>query len=231
MHPSLRRLSSGIPALGLALVLALLPTVPVQAQAGARSTPLTQTQGTMMHSLTTVDEPARSSASRETSAPESIRPFKAHATDAELADLRHRIKAMRWPDHEIVADQSQGVQLATMQKLAHYWATDYDWRKVEARLNALPQFVTTIDGVDIHFIHVRSKEKKALPDDHHPRVAGLGDRATEDRRSADQSDRSWRRGRGRLRRRHSFAARLRILGQARRHRAGIRFALRRRGSC
>src|SRR5439155_15686011 len=77
--------------------------------------------------------------------------------------LRKRIAATRWPDKETVTDASQGVQLATMQKLAKYWATDYDWRKCEAKLNTLPQFITTIDGVDVHFIHVRSKEKNALP--------------------------------------------------------------------
>jgi pimeloyl-ACP methyl ester carboxylesterase len=80
-----------------------------------------------------------------------------------LADLKRRIAAMRWPEMETVADQSQGPQLATMQKLAHYWATEYDWRKVEARLNALPNFITEIDGLDIHFIHVRSKHEHALP--------------------------------------------------------------------
>lgn len=94
---------------------------------------------------------------------EEIRPFKAHFTDAELQDMKRRINATRWPDQELVKDQSQGVQLATMRKLADYWATKYDWRKMEARLNSLPQFVTKIDGVDIHFIHVRSKEKNALP--------------------------------------------------------------------
>ena len=93
-----------------------------------------------------------------------IRPFKLERTsDATLADLKQRIKATRWPSRETVADQSQGVQLATMQKLADYWSTDYDWRKCEAKLNALPQFTTEIDGVNIHFIHVRSKEKNALP--------------------------------------------------------------------
>jgi hypothetical protein len=86
-----------------------------------------------------------------------IRPFHVSFPDAQLAELRARIKATRWPERELVADASQGVQLATAQKLARYWATDYDWRKVEARLNALPQFMTEIDGLDIHFIHVRSK--------------------------------------------------------------------------
>jgi pimeloyl-ACP methyl ester carboxylesterase len=92
-----------------------------------------------------------------------IRPFHFTASKEALADLRKRIAATRWPDKETVTDASQGVQFATMQKLARYWATDYDWRKCEAKLNALPQFITTIDGVDVHFIHVRSKEKNALP--------------------------------------------------------------------
>jgi pimeloyl-ACP methyl ester carboxylesterase len=83
--------------------------------------------------------------------------------EAELTELRRRINATRWPERELVTDVSQGMQLATMQKLASYWATDYDWRKVEAKLNALPQFITNIDGLDIHFIHVRSKHENALP--------------------------------------------------------------------
>jgi pimeloyl-ACP methyl ester carboxylesterase len=92
-----------------------------------------------------------------------IRPFHVSYPDTDLADLRRRIKATRWPDRETVSDDSQGVQLATARELAKYWATKYDWRKVEARLNALPQFMTAIDGVDIHFIHVRSKHENALP--------------------------------------------------------------------
>ena len=92
-----------------------------------------------------------------------IRPFHFNAMEEQLADLRRRIAATQWPERETVSDATQGVQLATMQKLAHYWATDYDWRKVEARLNALPMFVTTIDGLDIQFIHVRSKNPNALP--------------------------------------------------------------------
>jgi len=93
----------------------------------------------------------------------SIRPFQFHASDKALADLHRRILATRWPSRELVNDATQGVQLDTMRKLAHYWATDYNWRKIAAKLNALPQYVTNIDGVDIHFIHVRSKEKNALP--------------------------------------------------------------------
>src|ERR687897_2906267 len=92
-----------------------------------------------------------------------IHPFRIEIPEADLAELRRRIEATRWPSEELVADRSQGVQLATMQALARYWATDYDWRKCEARLNALPQFTTEIDGVEIHFIHVRSRHENALP--------------------------------------------------------------------
>jgi pimeloyl-ACP methyl ester carboxylesterase len=92
-----------------------------------------------------------------------IRPFHVNVPEAELTELRVRINATRWPERETVADASQGVQLATVQKLARYWATEYDWRKVEARLNAVPNFITEIDGLDIHFIHVRSKHENALP--------------------------------------------------------------------
>jgi len=95
--------------------------------------------------------------------PSAIRPFHIHIPDEALADLRQRIAATHWPDQETVTDSSQGVQLATMQSLARYWATDYDWRKCEARLNALPMFVTTIDGLDIQFIWVRTKNPNALP--------------------------------------------------------------------
>jgi pimeloyl-ACP methyl ester carboxylesterase len=92
-----------------------------------------------------------------------IRPFQVSFPDEDLTDLRRRIKATRWPERETVPDASQGVQLAMMQELARYWATEYDWRKVETRLNALPNFITEIDGLDIHFIHVRSKHENALP--------------------------------------------------------------------
>ena len=94
---------------------------------------------------------------------EAIRPFTFHAPQAELDELRRRIKATKWPERETVNDATQGVQLATIQKLARYWGTDHDWRKVEWRLNALPQSITNIDGLDIHFIHVRSKIPNALP--------------------------------------------------------------------
>jgi pimeloyl-ACP methyl ester carboxylesterase len=92
-----------------------------------------------------------------------LRPFRVNVPEAELAELRRRISATRFPERETVADFSQGVPLATIQKLARYWATEYDWRKVEARLNAVPHFITEVDGLDIHFIHVRSKHEQAMP--------------------------------------------------------------------
>jgi Epoxide hydrolase N terminus len=92
-----------------------------------------------------------------------IRPFHIDIPDQALDDLRRRIAATRWPHKELVPDRSQGVQLANLQALARYWATDYDWRKAEAKLNALPQFTTAIDGLDIHFIHVKSPHAEALP--------------------------------------------------------------------
>ena len=91
---------------------------------------------------------------------DAIRPFRVNIPEAELTELRRRTNATRWPEPKTATDESQGVQLATMHELAHYWATDYDWRKCEAKLNALPQFITEIDGLDIHF---RSKHENALP--------------------------------------------------------------------
>jgi pimeloyl-ACP methyl ester carboxylesterase len=101
--------------------------------------------------------------SAETATEVAIRPFEARVPEAQLDDLRRRIKETRWPEKETVADQSQGVPLATLQKLAEYWGTEYDWRRCEAKLNSLPQFITEIDGLDIHFIHVRSQHEDALP--------------------------------------------------------------------
>jgi hypothetical protein len=147
--------------------------------------------------------PANASATAEDKA---IRPFKFNASKDALADMRKRIAATRWPDKETVTDQSQGVQLATIQKLARYWATDYDWRKCEAKLNALPQFITEIDGVDIHFIHVRSKNPNALPLIVTHALARLDHRAVEDHRSAGESNGTWRERIGRFRRRDSVAA-------------------------
>jgi hypothetical protein len=108
-------------------------------------------------------QPQASSRPRTAQA-DAIRPFEpVHFPDEALADLKRRILATRWPEKETVTDASQGVPLATMQKLARYWTTEYDWRKVEAKLNSYPQFITNIDGLDIHFIHVRSKHENALP--------------------------------------------------------------------
>src|SRR5258705_13850579 len=109
---------------------------------------------------------ARAAVASETASREdrnAIRPFHVNFPEAELTELRRRINATKWPERETVTDATQGVQLATIQALARYWTTEYDWRKVEARLNALPQFITEIDGLDIHFIHVRSKHENALP--------------------------------------------------------------------
>src|SRR5271165_5552315 len=94
---------------------------------------------------------------------DAIRPFRVDVPEEQLVDLRRRIAATRWPDRETVDDRSQGVQLVKIQELVAYWGTDYDWRKAEANLNALPQFMTTIDDVDIYFIHVRSRHPNAMP--------------------------------------------------------------------
>src|SRR5918995_108173 len=111
--------------------------------------------------------PSRSRVEQRQEAPvtteTTIRPFRVDVPEEDLDELRRRIAAARWPSKELVEDRSQGVQLATTQELARYWRTDYDWRKVEEKLNALPQFTTEIDGVDIHFIHVRSHHEDALP--------------------------------------------------------------------
>src|SRR5882757_1655832 len=104
-----------------------------------------------------------SATQRSSEQADAIRPLNVNFPEAELTELRRRINATKWPERETVTDASQGVQLATSQALARYWSTDYDWRKCEAKLNALPNFTTEIDGVDIHFIHVRSKNPNALP--------------------------------------------------------------------
>ena len=133
--------------------------------------------------------------SRRRPARTAIRPFNIDFPEDALDDLRRRIAATRWPERETVADDSQGVPLATMQDLARYWATDYDWRACEARLNALPNFMTEIDGLDIHFLHVRSEPRGRAAADRHPRVAGLDHRAAEDHRAADRPDGARRRAR------------------------------------
>ena len=105
----------------------------------------------------------RQQSNEQTTDRNAIRPFRVDVPEEELIELRRRIKATRWPDRETVTDETQGVQLATVQALAQYWATEYDWHKCQVRLNALPQFITEIDGLDTHFIHVRSKHENALP--------------------------------------------------------------------
>ena len=121
----------------------------------------------MKHSITaaaaalSMAVPALAAADIESNDP-SIRPFHIRVPDADLDDLRKRVLATRWPTEELVEDRSQGVQLATVRELARYWSTEYDWRKAEARLNAHPQFVTKIDGVDIHFIHVKSRHPDSV---------------------------------------------------------------------
>ncbi|HEX6628997.1 MAG TPA: epoxide hydrolase [Gemmatimonadaceae bacterium] len=108
-------------------------------------------------------QPITEVSTQTTSTRSDIRPFRVSVPEEQLVDLRRRIKATKWPERETVADDTQGVQLATMQALANYWANEYDWRKAEARINSYPNFLTNIDGLDIHFIHVKSKEKNALP--------------------------------------------------------------------
>src|SRR5687768_4248061 len=125
--------------------------------------PNIQTKETTVTTDTEAVGVAQAPATRQAAEDASIRPFTVRVPEAKLQDLRRRIAATQWPEKETVADDSQGVPLALMQDVSRYWATEYDWRKVEARLNALPQFITKIDGLDIHFIHVRSKHANALP--------------------------------------------------------------------
>ena len=120
-----------------------------------------------------------------TSMTDAVRPFRVNVPDQLLVDLRQRLAATRWPDRETAPDESQGVQLATMQELARYWGSGYDWRKCEAKLNALPQFMIEIDGLDIHFIHVRSKHENGLPLIVTHGWPGSVYRAAEDHRSTD----------------------------------------------
>ena len=148
-----QRTAAAVGALGL-----LLLATPTYAQTASTSAK----EPTMTLGQVQVTSPP-AAMPRATTEDVSIRPFRFTAPQAALDDLRRRVKATQWPERETVSDATQGVQLATMQKLAAYWATDYDWRKIEARMNALPQFMTTIDGLDIHFIHVRSKQANALP--------------------------------------------------------------------
>ncbi|HBB96762.1 MAG TPA: multidrug MFS transporter, partial [Blastocatellia bacterium] len=131
----------------LGLAVAFSPGTIAETFADSKSK-TTQEEETMTQ--TSATQPAAEQSADQTA----IRPFRFEAPQADLTDLRQRIKATKWPERELVADATQGVQLATMQKLAQYWANDHDWRKCEARINAVPNFVTEIDGLDIHFIHV-----------------------------------------------------------------------------
>ena len=149
-----------------------------------------------------------------------VREFEIGFDESEIAEMRRRISATRWPERETVDDDSQGVPLATMQELARYWSTDYDWSRCEARLNALPNFVTEIDGLDIHFIHVRSRHDGRATADRHARLARLDRRAAEDHRAAHRSDRARRQRGGRVPCRDPLAAGPRVLRQARHDRLG-----------
>lgn len=137
----------------LGLTVALSPELIYSAAASSISTTAQQEDSMPQTSATQRDSDPRTA----------LRPFRVNVPESELTEMRRRITATKWPDRELVSDASQGVKLTTVQNLARYWASDYDWRKCEARLNALPQFITEIDGVDIHFIHVRSKHENALP--------------------------------------------------------------------
>jgi pimeloyl-ACP methyl ester carboxylesterase len=150
-------------ALNLVMCASLSALVNAQAATASRTAGAIPNQSNHMTELTTVDVPLETPAARTATEETAIRPFRVKVSDAALTDLRRRIKATRWPDQETVADQSQGAQLAKLQPLVQYWGNGYDWRKAEAKLNALPQFTTNIDGLDIHFIQVKSKERNALP--------------------------------------------------------------------
>jgi pimeloyl-ACP methyl ester carboxylesterase len=160
-HSTVRLL--GTCAFSLAMGASLSAIAHAQDATASRDARATLNWRRNMTEFNAVDVPRVTTATRAATEDTSIRPFRVHVSDQALSDLRRRVQMTQWPEKEPVADQSQGVQLATIQALARYWATDYDWRKVEARLNALPQFITTIDGLDIHFIHVRSKHANAMP--------------------------------------------------------------------
>jgi hypothetical protein len=141
-------------AFGVALIAA--PCFAVAAPASGATTPASTNSAP-------ATQPARSENAAIAGGGSAIQPFRVSIPQTALDDLRKRLLATRWPTKELVEDRSQGVQLATLRELARYWSTEYDWRKCEARLNALPQFTTEIDGVEIHFIHVRSRHENALP--------------------------------------------------------------------
>jgi pimeloyl-ACP methyl ester carboxylesterase len=150
-------------ALGLTLSLSAPSLAKAQTPGASAQARPTLSREPIMTQLNTMDAQAPVRPSREAAGEDAIRPFRARVPDADVADLRRRLVATRWPDKETVADASQGAQLAQLQELVRYWGTDYDWRKGEAKLNAFPQFKTKIDGVDIHFIHVKSRHPSAMP--------------------------------------------------------------------
>jgi hypothetical protein len=155
-------------AVAEASVSSLLPTKPRAAAEADANRPFRK-EATMKTTMTPLNKESTMKTTMTpldtmpSTATPAVRPFHISVPEEALVALRQRLAATRWPDKETVTDQSQGVQLATMQDLVRYWQTDYDWRKAEAKLNDLPQFVTTIDGVDIYFIHVRSRYPNALP--------------------------------------------------------------------
>jgi pimeloyl-ACP methyl ester carboxylesterase len=149
--------------LGMALCMVPATRLHSQAATASREARTTLHRSKNMTALDTMDAPRTMPATGTPNEDTSIRPFRFIASEEALTDLRRRIQATRWPSKETVGDRSQGVQLEVVQNIARYWGTDYDWRKVEAKLNSYPQFITSIDGLDIHFIHVKSKEKNALP--------------------------------------------------------------------
>ncbi|HET6781570.1 MAG TPA: epoxide hydrolase [bacterium] len=150
-------------ALALGICVPLAALAHAQGVSTIRDVRVTHSEGKNMTELKTLDATVEVPAPETVKGDTSIRPFRVRVSDEKLTDLRRRLAATRWPTKELVKDRSQGVQLATLKELARYWATEYDWRKAEAKLNALPQFVTNIDGVDIHFIHVKSRHPNAMP--------------------------------------------------------------------
>jgi pimeloyl-ACP methyl ester carboxylesterase len=153
----------GTCSLGLTFCLSITSPVRAQHVTASNDPQVTLNRIRTMTEPNTVDLPPRARPPYDVTNDTSVRPFRVNIPDEKLAELRRRIRATQWPEKETVADQSQGVPLAMMQELVRYWATDYDWRKAEARLNALPQFMTNIDGLDIHFIHVKSRHPSAMP--------------------------------------------------------------------
>jgi len=168
-RPEARPLEDGtvrlcfIVALGVTLWTSLSALAQGQVASPRRDTRPALNRSMIMTELNAVDRPPSAPASRAAARDTSIRPFRAHVPDEAVADLRRRLQMTRWPDKETVPDASQGAPLAQLQELVRYWGNEYDWRKGEAKLNALPQFMTNIDGVDIHFIHVKSPHPNAMP--------------------------------------------------------------------